>query len=168
MNTKLDFSIAMAERLVANINAGKPGFFGVWREGDSILLGTQRKILPVTQLEMDFTDGHASYQITEENFQGHLLAGWSSNFDDVNVISFADEKLETIRFSSERGLLSGSLLVIAAVNHGRESQELAHSIVFTCGQGALYFGLDENFVRYARIASELMGKPELEVVEGKL
>ncbi len=161
MNTKLDASIAKAERLVANINAGKPGSFGMWKKGDSVLLGTQRKILPVTLLEMEFTDGHALYHATEESFQGQLLAGWSSDFDNVNIISFADEKPETIRFSSERGLLSGSLLIIAAVNQGRESQELAHSIVFSHGQGALYFGLDEKFVRYARISSELMGKPEL-------
>lgn len=167
MNTKLDFSIAMAERIVANINAGKPGFFGLWKEGDSILLGTQHKILPVVQFEMDFTDGHVLYHATEENFQGQLLAGRSSDFDNVNIISFADEKPETIRFSSARDLLNGSLLVIAAVNQGRELQELAHSIVFTHGQGALYFGLDEDFVRYARTVSKLTGKPKLDAVEDR-
>ena len=162
MNTKLDFSIAMAERIVANINAGRPGFFGLWKEGNSVLLGTQRKILPVTQLKMDFTDGHTSYYATEENFRGQLLAGRSSDFDNVNIISFADEKLETIQFSSERNLLDGTLHVFAAVNQGRELQELVHSIAFTHGQGALYFGLDESLVQYVRTVSMLTGKPKLD------
>ncbi len=167
MNAKRDLSTAMAERLVANIRVGKPGFLGLWREKGSIQMCTQRRTLTVVHLQIDFTDGSSSCQITEEDFHGQLFAGWNKDCDNVDIISFMDETTETVQFSSRDRLLSGSLLVIAAVESDieprAEPQAWAESIVFNRGQGAIYFGSDENFVLYAGTISKLIKGSEYEV-----
>ena len=157
MNTRLDYSMAMAERLTANINAGKPGFMAILKKDDSMLLVTQRRMLPVTFFEMSFTDGHSRYQATKESFQEQLLVGLNSEYDNVSLVSFADDPPETVHFSSEQGLLSGSLFVVAAVEQCGEPRAWTESVVFSRGQGALYYGLDEQFAQYAQVVSRLNG-----------
>lgn len=154
---KFDFntSMAMADRLTAHINAGKPGFLALWRDGDSVILGTQRSPRPVVHLKVDFVDGPSQCRATEKDFHGLLLAGWNSDHNNVDIIWREDDDSETILLSSEGNPLSGSLLVVATTGWEQNPQTWVESIAFSHGQGALYFGSDENFVRYANTVSML-------------
>ena len=152
---------SVTERLLAHICAGKLGYLGLWRENDVVFLRTQGTIRHVVHLQMDFTDGRSKYRATEEDFRGELLAGPSNDFSNVQIIWKTGEDPETVSFSSESCLLTGSLLVTVAIG---QEQTWAESVVFSRGRGAFYFGSAENFVHYAHTVSKLVETPDTIVV----
>lgn len=158
-------SVGLTQRLVDHLNAGKPDFFGVVRDNGTLCLFTQKILLPIAHLQLDMKAGtHSNHVLsTERDFRGQMLIGWNRNHDNIDIISYADETMDTARFSSDRATLTGSLLVVATDGKA-EPQTYTLSVVFSQGNGSMFFGSDGPLARYAHIVSGLLNPPELEVV----